>query len=128
KFENLTEKNMYISEHQDANVGSFVLYGFGSDDLVLGVIRKGLNPNVKYKSRTLPQLSLNDFVLIAPKESYVVDITINLSDYVFLPGEYHFILYHDSLWSQKEVPELEGVWGHEHGTLYSEITVNGAPL
>jgi len=76
----------------------------------------------------LPQLSLNDFVLIAPKGSYVVDITIHLSDYVFLPGEYYFTVYHDSLWSQKEVLELEGVWGQEHSVLYSEITMNGTPL
>jgi len=127
KFENLTEKNMYISEHQSANVGSFVLYGFKSENRVLSAPLKGLKP-IKYKRPPLPQLSLNDFVRIAPKESHVVDITIHLSDYVLLPEEYHFIVHHHSLWSQKEVPELEGVWGDEHGVLYSEITVNGKPL
>jgi hypothetical protein len=126
KFENLTEKNMYISEHQSANVGSFVLYGFSSER-VMSVPHKGLKP-IKYKRPPLPQLSLNNFVLIAPKESHVVDITIHLSDYVLLPGEYYFTVYHESLWSQREVRELEGVWGQEHGTLYSEITVNGTPL
>ena len=128
KFENLTEKNMYISKHQSANVGSFVLYSFLAENRVLSAPLKGLNPNVRYKRPPLPQLSLSDFVLIAPRESHVVDITIHLSDYVLLPEEYLFIVDHESLWSQKEVPELEGVWGQEHGVLYSEITVNGKPL
>jgi hypothetical protein len=128
KFENATEKTLYISEHQHANVGSFVLYGFVPRNQMGSVPRRGVNPNFKYKRPPLPKLSLNDFVLITPGGNYIRDITIRLYDYTFLPGEYHFIVYHNSLWYQKDVQELEGLWGHEHGTLYSEITVNDTPL
>jgi hypothetical protein len=128
KFENVTEKNLYISEHQHANVGSFVLYGFVPRNQIGSVPRRGLDPNFEYKRPPPPKLSLNDFVLITPGGSYTKDIIILLSDYDFVPGEYNFIIYHGSLWRQKDVKELEGVWGLEHGTLYSEITVNGAPL
>jgi len=128
KFENLTKKNMYISKHQDSNDGSFVLYGFTLKGVAAFVPLRGVDPKVKYKRPPLPQLSLDDFVLITPGGSYTIDITIRLYDYIFLPGEYDFSVNHESLWSQKEVPELEGLWGRERGFLFSEITVNGAPI
>lgn len=126
KFENLTEKNMYISKHQYSNVGSFVLYSFTLKGSIAFVPRRDLDPLVKRPTK--PQLSLYDFALIVPGGSYAINITIRLSNYVFLPGEYDFNVNHESRWYQKEVPELEGVWGREHGFLFSEITVKGAPI
>jgi hypothetical protein len=128
KFENLTERNLYISKHQLGNSGAFVGYGFALKNSVISVARKGVDPRKKYKAPPKPQLSLSDFVLIVPKGSYDVDITVKLSDYIFLPGEYNLFIYHRSLWSQKEVPEIEGLWGSEHGVLYSIDMVNGTPI
>ncbi|MCI0335934.1 MAG: hypothetical protein L0226_00010 [Acidobacteria bacterium] len=122
KFENLTEKTLYISKHQPGSEDSFIKCVFGIKDI------PALVPFREPRKYTKPQLSLNDFVFIAPRGVLTVNINIRLSDHLFVPGEYRLAIWHESLWSQKEVPQLNWLWGSEHGVLHSEITLNGTPV
>ena len=114
---------MYISKHEHSRSGPFVECFFAFKSLPSYV------PFSKPKPFTKLQLSLDDFVMIAPGGQYVVNVTVPMSDYIFVPGqEYLLAIWHESPWFQMEVPKLEGLWGSEHGVLYAEMTVNGIPV
>lgn len=118
KFKNLSDHTIYISKRQVASNELFFTYGFTSKG-------GGIVPGPERPKYSKPALSEEDFVPIPAGESYEIRKTIQLSDYRMWPGEYNLIIYYHSLWWQDDCPQIQGLWGTEHGTLYADVMVGG---